>query len=253
MIHYHGSSIGGYSDEHHRFYDNRHVFVSFARTEDMGIVAAHASSFAFDNGAYTAWRKGKKYDWRRYAQWCKDWCRHPGFDWCVIPDVIDGDEKQNDLMISRFVNWDGWRGERWHCRMAPVFHLHESLERLDRLVKGWDIVCLGSSGDYATPGTESWWYRISEIMRVACDDSGRPRTKLHGLRMLDARILERLPLHSADSTRAARRSVDTWMYGTYVPPTRAQRITVLADRIEQWKSAPRYIWQPIQQDLFTLG
>ena len=42
----------------------------------------------------------------------------------------------------------------------PVWHLHESLERLQRLARCWRTVALGSSGQWSSPGTGVWWKRM---------------------------------------------------------------------------------------------
>ena len=86
---------------------------------------------------------------------------------------------------------------------VPVWHLHESLDRLDLLANAYSLVALGSSGEYASPDSPKWWARMAEVMECVCID-GQPVTKLHGLRMLDPTILAHLPLASADSTNVAR-------------------------------------------------
>ena len=53
------------------------------------------------------------------------------------PDVIDGDEASNDELLL------AWPKE---LRGVPVWHLHESLERLQRLASEWPTVAFGSSG-----------------------------------------------------------------------------------------------------------
>jgi hypothetical protein len=88
---------------------------------------------------------------------------------------------------------------------------------------------------------------MSEAMSVACDDLGRPRCKLHGLRMLDPEIFGRLPLSSADSTNAAVNSGSLSRFGMYKPPTASQRAAVIADRIEAHNSAPTFEHQPLQE------
>jgi hypothetical protein len=89
-------------------------------------------------------------------------------------------------------------------------------------------------------------------MTVLCDAEGRPRCKLHGLRMLNPEIFTQLPLSSADSTNAAQNKDLLNRYGMYPPPTSSQRAAVIADRIEAHNSAP--LWQPSKQqelDLLT--
>ena len=126
-------------------------------------------------------------------------------------------------------------------RGVPVWHLHESLERLQRLASEWQTVAIGSSGQWSKPGTNPWWKRISAAMNAICDDRGRPVCRLHGLRMLDPAIFHQLPLSSADSTNAAVNGGSISRFGMYVPPTAGQRANVIADRIESHNSSP--IWQ----------
>ena len=82
---------------------------------------------------------------------------------------------------------------------------------------------------------------MSEAMDVACDDQGRPRARLHGLRMMDPEIFTRLPLASADSTNAAVNCGSLSRFGSYLPPTASQRAAVIAERVESQNSAA--IWQ----------
>ena len=91
---------------------------------------------------------------------------------------------------------------------------------------------------------------MAAIMKIACDEKGRPRCKLHGLRMLDPRVFTRLPLHSADSTNADRNGVLEVRFGMYCPPTRGQRSAVIADRIENQQSAT--VWEFGGQEEFDL-
>jgi hypothetical protein len=93
---------------------------------------------------------------------------------------------------------------------------------------------------------------MDDAMRVACDSEGRPKAKLHGLRMLDPDIFTKLPLSSADSTNAAVNSGSLSRYGSYVPATAAQRCAVIADRIERHTSAHVYGGMKTG-DLFAMG
>ena len=234
MIHYHGTPCGGKREEVARFLAGRHALISFYRPEDIGTAAEVCQSFCVDNGAFSAWKSGNPIeDWRPYYEFCELWHRHPSFDWALIPDVIDGTEEQNDELL------DDWPG---YIEGVPVWHLHESLERLNQLCS-WPRLALGSSGEWPNPGEGRWWERMAEAMEVICDESGRPRTKLHGLRMLDPAIFHRLPLASADSTNAVRNSSSYSRFGIYVPPSSSTRMTIIAERIEAHNSAA--IWVPI--------
>lgn len=184
MIHYHGLPITP-ATAAVRAVSGGHAFVSFARPDQLTIALEAAQSFAVDNGAFSAWKSGEPIrDWSRFYDWVAELHRYPPFDFAVIPDVIDGDEAANDALLAE---WP-WRLTAPHIG-TPVWHLHESLERLDRLVSQWPRVCLGSSGDFAQIGTPAWWIRMAEAMDVICDRSGRPAVKVHGLRMLNPEVL----------------------------------------------------------------
>lgn len=236
MIHYHGTPVGGSRQDAARFLAGRHALVPFPRQDDIGIVAEVCQSFVFDNGAFTVWRQGGQLDVDGYITWVEQWHRHPGFDWALIPDVIEGSEVENDRLIA---DWPQ------HLAGVPVWHLHESLERLDALSRAWRTVAFGSSGQWSSPGTDAWWKRINAAMATICDGHGRPRCRLHGLRMLDPAIFSRLPFASADSTNAAVNGGSISRFGMYAPPTAGQRASVIADRIEAHNSAA--IWRPDDQ------
>jgi hypothetical protein len=207
----------------------------------MGIVAEACQSFVFDNGAFTVWRQGGTLDVDGYIRWVEDWHRHPGFDWALIPDVIDGDEDANDRLLEEWPS---------HLPGVPVWHLHESIERLQQLASKWRTVALGSSGQWASPGTDSWWKRIGDAMNAICDDQGRPACRLHGLRMLNPAIFSRLPFASADSTNAAVNGGSVGRFGMYPAPTAGQRAEVVASRIEAHNSAA--VWTGTAQQELAL-
>lgn len=248
MIHYHGMPLGGPTDEVGRFLAGRHALVSFAYPACLPVVAEACQSFVLDNGAFTAWKRGEKPDWSGYAAWVKQWHRHPGFDWCLIPDVIDGDWRDNLRLAT-----DWTTGMGYGIESVPVWHLHEPLDYLRILCGGWRRVALGSSGRWANPGTDGWWGRMKEVMAVVCDESGRPMVKLHGLRMLNPSICERIPLSSADSTNAAQNNGLTKRFGMYAPPRAWQRAAVIADRIEACAVAPAWSDLEVQGELWEGG
>lgn len=231
MIHYHGGPLGGNQQDKARFYHGRHALVPFSYPEDIGCVAEVSQSFCLDNGAFTAWKKGGEINTEKYYEWVEQWCRHPGFDFALLPDVIDGDEDANDEMIQKCPAYI-------KKYMVPVWHMHESFERFDRLASFFNTVAIGSSGEFPTPGAKVWWIRIKEFMDHVCDDKGRPPVKLHGLRMLNPKIFTKIPFASADSTNAARKvNLNQERFGTYKPPKGWQRAAVVADRTEAFNSA----------------
>lgn len=236
MIAYHGAPMSGPLDAAARFYAGRHVLVSFSYPRHLPMVASVCSSFVLDCGAYTHWRKGGTVDVDAYMRWVSEWERHPAFSWAIIPDVIDGDEEANQALLTRCLNrFEG----------VPVWHLHESIGRLKWMAGAFSRIALGSSGQWSRPGSPQWWERVNEFMPTICID-GQPKTKLHGLRMLDQRITRRLPLSSADSTNAARNGGDPNRRDARLPAwTRANHI---ADEIEATRTAERWVPVKVRRD-----
>ncbi len=235
MIHYHGSPLSGKTETNVKPLVGKHAMVSFAAQTQLELVAEVCQSFCFDNGAFSAWKSGKELDMKGYAELVDKWYRHPAFDFYVIPDVIDGSEKDNLKMIAE---WRSLSGQNILQYGAPVWHMHEPVSVLAEYCHSFQRVCIGSSREYATIGNKLWWSRISEAMGAACDDEGRPKTKLHGLRMLDPTVFSHIPFSSADSTNVARNmGIDNAWRGTYAPQSQATRAAIMMERIEAHCSA----------------
>ena len=235
MKFYHGTPLSGPRQSAACFFPGRHALVPFLGQDDLGVALECAQSVIFDNSAFKAWKKGVKVDFVAYQAWVEHYARHPAFEFCFIPDIIDGSVEENDEWLERWPS---------HLPGVPVYHIHEPLERLERLVNTYRIVALGSSGQWANPGSRAWWGRMGEVMAAACDEQGRPIAKLHGLRMMNPDIFRHIPLASADSVNAAFNAgmTNDKRWGMYRPPTSGQRAEVIADRIEQHTSAP--LWDP---------
>lgn len=242
MIHYHGTPITP-AVVAAQVLAGRHAFVSFANPESLGVAVEVCHSFALDNGAFSAWRGGEPVtDWTPYYEWVAEGMRVPSCDFAVIPDIIDGDEDANDRLLGEWPH--GTFG-------VPVWHLHESLARLGRLAGAWPRIALGSSGEWSNPGSGRWWDRMTDALDLLCDEHGRPRVKIHGLRMLDPEIVARIPFASADSTNIARNiGIDAKWTGSYQPPSKEVRAMVLAERIESVNGPARWVGRPVQTGLF---
>lgn len=235
MVHYHGTPIGGSRQDVAKFLIGRHALIPFGRKDDLGAVLEFCQSFVLDNGAFSHWKQGKgEIDFNAYYAWAKSLHKHPNFDWCLIPDKIDGTEEENIYLIHKWNRCGKVRG-------VPVWHLNESFEYLNWLVCNFDTVALGSSGQWKTPGSKDWWNRINDVMSICCDAMGRPKCKLHGLRMLNPKVFTKLPLSSADSTNAAVNCGSKSRFGMYIPATSSQRAAIIADRIEQHNSSSVYL------------
>lgn len=242
MIHYHGTPIGGSINDAIYALSGRHALVSWYYPAQLHVVMECCASFIIDNGAFSAWRNGESIDPAGYVDWLEreNIHTHPGFQWAVIPDVIDGTEEQND---SWLLDWPA------HIQGVPVFHLHESLERAERLSRDWPVVALGSSGRWADPGTKNWWRRMNELRGAFCDETEIgyvPRCHLHGLRMLDPAIFTCLPLASADSSNAGRNAVRN---GTQLDKkfTAGQGALLTAMRVEAHNSVRTWELKPVEE------
>lgn len=232
MIHYHGGPI---RPNHIGLvaWQRRHACISFADCSQMALACEVAQSVIVDSGAYNAWKKGGQVDVPKYLHWVETWRRHPAFDWCLIPDIIEGSEEENNRLATD-----------WPLDVhvsVPVWHLHESFDRLAWLVDEWPRVAFGSSGEFAEIGTFHWWARMAEAMSVVCDADGRPKSKLHGLRMLNPTVFSQFPFSSADSTNVARSiGLDVRWTGPYQAMSQTTRALILMERIELHASASRW-------------
>lgn len=246
MIHYHGLPITPATAAAAAIRSG-HAFVSYAHKDQLGVAIECASSFAIDNGAFSAWKSGSPItDWSDFYAWAAQCQRIPSCDFAVIPDVIDGDEAANDALLAECPL------PYWFA--APVWHMHESLERLERLAMLYPRICIGSSGAFSTVGNAEWWNRIAQAMRVLCDDDGCPTVKVHGLRMLNPAVFTKLPFASADSTNIGRNvGIDSkWSKGHYLPPTKEARAQVMRQRIESHNAPARFDFTnstPLQETL----
>lgn len=197
MIHYHGTPITpqGVLET----LAGRHFCVSYATPHQVETCHRIGQSVMLDNGAFTFWRRGSRVDvgwWWNYYAWAKPWLDYHT-TWAVIPDVIDGTEEDNDNLLLRFCRRFGAQG-------APVWHMHESLDRLVRLTVGYRRVCIGSSGVYSDPSSASWRHRMDEVFNRLCPTSSKTPVPIHMLRAMDQACNGPWPFASADSTNTAQ-------------------------------------------------
>ena len=231
MIHYHGGPITPETCAR-RVWEGRHAFVSWAHPVQLELAAAVTQSFALDNGAFSLWKAGKPVDWEDYYRWSEKWLRHPACDWAIIPDVIGGTEDENDALLDLWPHGD---------RGVPVWHLNESPARLVRLADRYPRVALGSAAEFDVSKPSKCIARLNFVLPAITVD-GTPVVKLHGLRMLNPKVVEAIPLASADSTNVARNiGIDKAWKGTYTPATKETRADVLVERIERTQSPHRLV------------
>ena len=190
MIHYHGTPLT--PKENLYKMAGKHFCVSFADPRNAEICMQIGQSVMWDNGAFTTYTSGKKFNSDNYYKWLEDKLGHP--HWAVIPDVIGGDEKEN----KEFLNT--WPFPK--CYGVPVWHLHLSLEYLVDLCNDYPKVCFGSSGQYWQVGSASWEQRVNDAFNEL-DKKFKSMPWIHMLRGLNMSG-KHYPFASADSVNVAR-------------------------------------------------
>lgn len=220
MIHYHGTPISPRKELMKM--SGRHFCVSFAHPQDIDVCLDIGQSVMLDNGAFSAFTKGKELDFNGFCNWCDQHLQHP--HWAVIPDVIDGDESQQRELLKK-----------WHYPKelsAPVWHLGLSIDWLLELTDNYEKVCFGSSGQYWKIGSDSWHRRMDEAFE-ALTSKRRFLPWIHGMRML-GQSDGKYPLASADSTNVARNFKDK----NQDPDVMASRIDSMQPS-RKWKKNPQ--------------
>lgn len=246
MIHYHGGPITPDTCAL-KAWRGRHAFISFENPGQLGLASEVCQSFAFDNGAFTAWKKAgrnNKTDWQDYYDFLSRWKNHPACDFAIIPDVIDGGGSKNDDLLA---DWPFSKSFG-----VPVWHMNESDERFIRLCNEWPRVAIGSCGEYDVKSPAKATARLKDVIRHVLDEHGQPVTRLHGLRMLNPKIFSKLPLASADSTNVARNiGIDSKWRGPYAPQSKETRAALLVERIESYNAPGSMEWDE-DRDRFSL-
>jgi len=174
---------------------NRNCLIPFFDSRDLSRALKLCNKVIIDNSAFSIWRNNLKVDWNEFYLWIQPF--KDKIEFFFIPDVIDGTEYENNLLIEDYHS----RGE---TKGVPVWHLNESFGRLEWLMSKFDYIALGSSGDYDTLGTTQWNRRMNDVMKVVCDIDGYPLVKIHMLRCLNPDIFLQYPFYSGDSTNLAQ-------------------------------------------------
>lgn len=221
MIHYHGTPLTPRSELMKMA--GKHFCVSFAHPADADWCLAHGQSVMWDNGAFSAFTRGAKFDPAAYAEWVAPRLGHP--HWAVVPDVIDGDETAQREMIA---SWP-------HPRelSAPVWHMGLSLDWLAELASEWPRICFGSTAQYWQVGSPDWERRCDAAWNEL--DRRGLRPWVHMLRGLSL-AGDRWPFASADSVNVARNFKDV----PICPERMARRIDAVQTPVI-WRSRPEQI------------
>ena len=201
---------------------NKHLLISFFKRHQIEAAIELASSIIIDNGAFSSWKSGKKVVWDKFYSWLENYINSPRLDFFFIPDKITGSEEENDILIEECPFKKG----------VPIWHTNESLERLERLSNEYNRIAIGSSEEHNLR-TPEWWEAMTKAFDTISDD-GKPRCRVHGLRMLHKEIVSSFPFSSGDSSTVARHSSPD-NYLPYIKNSKT-RIAILANRLEETQS-----------------
>jgi len=189
LIHYHGTPLSPRSELDKL--SGRNFCVSFEDHRDAKWCIRNAQSIMWDNGAYSVYTKGRKFNMDKYIRWLDD--KLYGANWAVIPDVIDGTVEDQKYYLSKWIYPK-------HLS-APVWHMHLSLDWLRELIDNYPRFCFGSSGKFWKVGSADWSRRADEAWDIIEKSNARPW--VHMMRGL-ALCGDIYPFASADSTNVAR-------------------------------------------------
>ena len=129
--HFHGTPVWGSAGDVHRIaVSGAGAFVSYVRPDQIAASIQHAQVVGIDNGAFSAWVRGLKINWSDFYKWLLNYYHHPKVAFFVIPDVVDGGERDNDALINEVP-------KMFYGKATPVWHLHESIDRLIELCREW--------------------------------------------------------------------------------------------------------------------
>ena len=229
MIHYHGTPITPHTELHKMA--GKHFCVSFEDSRDIDWCVRHGQSVMLDNGAFSAFTKGKTVDFKEYEKWLEPYLYPP--NWAIIPDVIDGSVEEQKLLLRSFSYLPP------HL-VAPVWHMSLSIDWLLEMADNYPRFCFGSSGAYWQVGSENWCRRADEAWN-ALTKRGH-KSWVHMMRGL-ALCGDTYPFASADSTNVARNFKNK---GSEVCPER------MARRIDAVQCPLTWKVKETQTDLFTL-
>jgi len=190
VIHYHGTPITPRRELEKMA--GRHFCVSFAHPQDADWCLENGQSVMWDNGAFSAFTKGKDFDVFGYEKWVEPKLFHP--HWAVIPDVIGGGIEEQRNLLSQ------WMFSKELS--APVWHIHLPVDWLLELCDNYPRVCFGSSGKFWKIGTDEWVRRLDLGFNAL--QKRNMKNWIHMLRAMSAASKGYWPFASADSTNVAR-------------------------------------------------
>ena len=170
----------------------KHFCVSFEDHRDIGWCVKNGQSVMLDNGAFSAFTKGKTIDFKAYEEWIEPYLYPP--NWAIIPDVIDGSVEEQKELMKMFSHLSN------HL-VSPVWHMSLPINWLLELADNFPRFCFGSSGKYWQVGSSVWCRRADEAWNELTKRGHK--SWVHMMRGLSL-CGDVYPFASADSTNVAR-------------------------------------------------
>ena len=228
VIHFHGTPIT--PREQLLRMAGRHFCVSFAAPQDLKTCLSIGQSVMLDNGAFSAFTRGKQLDVKGFFKWIEPILAPPHF--AIVPDAIGGSVEDQHKLLSM---WP--RETLGYDNACPVWHLDKPFSHLHWLINAYPKVALGSAGEYWQVGSDKWAHRMDETFNEL-ERVHKRMPWIHGMRMLGM-AGERWPLASADSTNVAQNH------------NRAGCAECMATDIDAVQPSGKWKTRPEQQRMFT--
>jgi hypothetical protein len=150
----------------------KRVLYSFATCRGLQVPET-VSGYCLDSGAFTAWKQGCAVNIDRLTEWYE--C-HDTADFKLTLDVIGGSEADQRANL-RILESNGQD-------VVPVFHGPdlESWKFFDEMCERYPLVAVSSVLPKNTCSAVGEW--LHKVFRRVCDkETGKPRVRIHGLRM----------------------------------------------------------------------
>lgn len=225
-IHYHGTPLSPRAEL--MKLAGKCFCVPFSDARDADTCLAIGQAVMFDNGAFSAYTKGKSFDREGYIRFLDQRLAAP--HWAIPPDVIDGTVEEQRTGLATWPYPPALSG--------PVWHMGLPIDWLLELADNWPRVCFGSTQQYWQVGTDAWCRRADEAFNALA----KRHRHLPWIHMLRGMSLsgDRWPFASVDSVNVARNFKDFDL-----DPER------MARRLDAVQCNGVWIVQPQQQDMFA--
>lgn len=171
-----------------------------------------------DSGAFSVWKRGESIDIKQYKDFCLKY--QDQIEFAANLDVIPGSwghvPTHKDIELSAQKSFQNYLylKDSLKCKVVPVFHQHESVEWLDKIlteIDNDDLVAISPANDQVRESRIQWldtiWSKMININR-------EPTVNCHAFGVTTPKIIKRYPWYSVDSStpsqHAANGSVITY-------------------------------------------